>query len=146
MEFHTATQHTGMSLAQELQRHLSNESREYGITYNIKHKKGQGKKWTNMDYHVQYDKYVKHQGVKMYCATNQFPELKFLGPHKKPHCVSGLGKHYHICFHPKLGHGTYAIHRIHFAFDSCTYSLEQPWIPSFPAQQQPRYQPIKYFP
>ena len=53
----------------------------------------QVKKWTIRDYHVQHNKDVKHQDVKMYCAQNQFPELNFLGPHNKPHVVRELGKH-----------------------------------------------------
>ena len=53
---------------------------------------------------MQHNKYVEHQDVNIYCATNQFPELKFLGPQKKPHGVSGLGKNYNIRFDTKLGH------------------------------------------
>ena len=100
-------------------------------------------KWTNRNNHVQHNKYVENQGMKMYCATNQFPELNFLVTHNKPHGVSGLGNHFQMCFYPKLGHGTYAIHRISYACTYCTYSIDQPWIPGFPAQQQLRYQPIK---
>ena len=108
-------------------------------------KKGQVKKCTNREYHVQHNKDVKHQDVKMYCAENQFPELKFLGPHKKPHDVHGLGKHYHMCFNIKLGHCTYTIFFINCACTQCTYSLDQTYISGLPAQKQTRYQPIKYF-
>ena len=48
----------------------------------------------------------------MYCATNKFPVLNYLGPHKKPHGVHELGRHCHMCFGTKLGHGTCEIHRI----------------------------------
>ena len=65
-----------------------------------------------MEYHVQPNKYFKHQDVKIYCATNQFPELNFLGPHNKPHSIHRYGKNYHMRFDNKLGHGTYAIHCI----------------------------------
>ena len=58
---------------------------------------------------MQHNKKFDNQDVKMYCATNQFPELKFLGTHNKPHGVHGLGKHYHIRFDTKLGHGICAI-------------------------------------
>ena len=64
-------------------------------------KKRQIKKWTNREYHVQHNKDVDHQDVKIYCSKNQFPGLKFLGPHKKPYGVHGLGKHYHMCFDTK---------------------------------------------
>ena len=60
---------------------------------------------------MEHNKYVKHQGVKNYCATNQFPGLNFLGPHNKPQGVHGLGSNYHMYFDPKLGHVTCAIRR-----------------------------------
>ena len=43
-------------------------------------KKDQEEKWTNRDYHVQHNKDVENQGVKIYYATNQSPSLQFLGP------------------------------------------------------------------
>ena len=51
---------------------------------------------------MQNNEYVEHQDVKMYCATNQFPELMFLWPHNNPHDVRRLGKHYFMPFDPKL--------------------------------------------
>ena len=50
--------------------------------------------------------------MKIYCATNQFPELQFFGSHNKPHVVRGLGKHCHMRFDTKLGHGKCEIHHI----------------------------------
>ena len=93
---------------------------------------------------MQHNKDVEHQDVKMYCAKNQFPELNFLGPHKKSHGVRGLVKHYNMRVYPQLDHFTYEIHLIPCYFTSCTYSLYQPWIAVLPAQQQPCYQPIRY--
>ena len=55
---------------------------------------------------MQHDKYVENQEVRTHSATNHSPELQFLGTHNKPHCVRGLGKHHHVCFDPKLRHGT----------------------------------------
>ena len=81
---------------------------------------------------MQHNKYAYHQYVKMYCATNQFPKIKFLGPYKKPHGVCGLDKHYHTCFDPKPGHDTYEIRRIPCDFTLSTYILDQPFIPGFP--------------
>ena len=78
----------------------------------------------------------------MYCATNHLHDLKFLGPQNKPHSVCRLVKHYQICFDPKLGHGIYTILLINYDCTSCTSIFDQSWIPVFPAQQQPRYQPI----
>ena len=69
----------------------------------------------------------------MNCATNQFPELKFLGPQNKPHVVHGLGKHYNMRFGIKLVNFTYEIRLIPCACNFCPYSLEQPWIPGLPA-------------
>ena len=48
-------------------------------------KKSSKQKWTNRDYHVQHNKDVENQGVKIYYATNQSPSLQFIGPHNKPH-------------------------------------------------------------
>ena len=50
-------------------------------------------KWTDREYHVQDNADVAHKDVKMYCYTNQFPELPFCGSHPKPHGARGLGKH-----------------------------------------------------
>ena len=80
----------------------------------------------------------------MYCATNPFLTLNLSGPHNKPHGVRGLGKHYHMRFYTKIVNGTYSIHCIPCACTLFTYSLDQPWIPGIPAEQQPCYQHIKY--
>ena len=94
----------------EFQKHFFNESHKHGIKEDGRHKKTSSKqKWTNRYYHVQNSKYVDHQYLKMYCEKKQFPGLKFLGQHNKPHGVCGLCKHCHICFDPKLGHGICAI-------------------------------------
>ena len=65
---------------------------------------------------MQHNKYVKHQYLNMYCATKQFPEMYFIGPHNKPHVLRGLGKYYHMRFYPKLGHGICAIRSIPCVF------------------------------
>ena len=64
----------------------------------------------------------------MYCATNQFTKLNFIGPQNKPLGVIGLGKHNQIRFDPKLGHVTYAIRFIPCACTSCTSITYQPYI------------------
>ena len=51
---------------------------------------------------MEHNKDIEHQEAKIYCAINQFTELKFLGPHNKPHGVRGLCKNYHMRFDPKL--------------------------------------------
>ena len=84
---------------------------------------------------MQHNKNVKHQEVKMYCSTNHFTELNFLGPHNKPHGLRGLGNHYNMHFDPKIGHVTYEICRIPCACTSCTSSMDQHWIIGFPAQK-----------
>ena len=59
-------------------------------------------KWTDRQYHVQDNADVAHQDVRMYCNTNQLPELPFCGPHSKPYGARGFSKHYHFRFDPKL--------------------------------------------
>ena len=81
---------------------------------------------------MQHNKYVENQDVIIHCITNQFTELKFLGENKKPHYVLGLGKHYHVRFYPKLGHGIYAINCIPCDCTVCTSIINQTSIPGFP--------------
>ena len=100
---------------------------------------------TNREYHVQHNKFVKHQDMKMYCATKQLPELNFPWTQNKPQGVCGLGKNYHMPFDPKLEPGTYSIHHITCACISCTSIIDQPWIPGFLVLQKLLYQPVKYF-
>ena len=52
------------------------------------------RKWTQIEYHVQDNAAIELKDVKIYCNTNQFPELLFSGPHSKPHVARGLSKHY----------------------------------------------------
>ena len=77
------------------------------------------RKWTYRQYHVQDNADVELKYVKIYCNTNQFPELSFYGPHSKPHGARGLGKHYHLRFDPKLGMGICEIHLIPCACVDC---------------------------
>ena len=50
------------------------------------------RKCTDRQYHVQDNADVAHQDVRIYCNTNQFPELPFCGPHSKTHGTRGLSK------------------------------------------------------
>ena len=98
---HTATKNTDVSLSLKFQKHLSNELRKHGILVHGKHKKTSSKqKWTNNYYYVQHHKYVKHHDVNIYCGSNYFPELQFLGPQNNLHNLCGLGKHSHTSFIP----------------------------------------------
>ena len=92
---------------------------------------------------MQHNKYVEHQDVKIYCSTNQFTGLNFLGPHNKPYGVCGLDKHYYIRFDIKLGHGTCAINCMPCACTLCNYILDQQCITGLKAQQKPCYQTVK---
>ena len=83
--------------------------------------------------------------MKIYCATNHFTALKFLGPHNKSHGVRGLGKYYHMHFNSKLEHGTCIIRRIPSAFTLCNFIPDHTWISGMPAQQQTRCQHVQYF-
>ena len=94
-----------------------------------------GGKWTDRQYHVQDNADVAHQYVRMYCNTNQFPELPFCGPHYKPHGTKGLSKHYHLRFDPKLVNGVCEILRIPFACVACKPMLDKPWIYGIPTDE-----------
>ena len=54
------------------------------------------RKWTDREYHVQDNYGVAHKYVKMYCETNQLPELTFCVTHPNPHVARGFSKHYHL--------------------------------------------------
>ena len=77
-------------------------------------------KLIDRQYLVQDNSDVAHQDVRIYCNTNQFPELPFCGPHFKPRGARGLRKHYDLCFDPKLGNGVCVICRIPCACVACT--------------------------
>ena len=80
--------------------------------------------------------------MNIYCDTNKFPTLSFCGPHKKPCGARGLGKHYHLRFDPKLGHGICAILYIPCAYIACKSMQETPWIYGIPSKKKARYQPV----
>ena len=78
----------------------------------------------------------------MYCNTNQFLALPFCAPHSKPHAARALSKHYHLCFHQKLGMGVCAICRIPFVYVSCTSMLDKPWTSGISSDKQEHYKPV----
>ena len=90
------------------------------------------RKWTDRQYHVQYNADVARKDVKMYRNTNKFPELLFSGPHYKPHGARGLSKYYHFRFEPKLRNDVYAIFRLPCAFVACKSMLYKPWMSGIP--------------
>ena len=47
------------------------------------------RKWTERKYHDQENAAMELKDVRMYCNTNQFPELSFCGQHSKPHGAGG---------------------------------------------------------
>ena len=105
------------------------EHRKNGVIDQVKYSKRESsRKWTDRQYHVHNNADVAHKYVKMYCDTNQFPELPFFGPHPKPCGARGLGKHYHLCFDPNLGHGICEICRTPCDCVACTSMLDQPRI------------------
>ena len=75
--------------------------------------------------------------MKIYCIT-----LSFCGPNSKPHVASGLSKHDHLRFDPKLGIGISVILRIPCACVACTSMLYKPWISDIPQDEQARYKPV----
>ena len=99
-------------------------------------------KWTERKYHVQDNAAVELKDVKMYCNTNQFPELSFYGPHSKPHGARGLSKNYHLRFDPKLDMGVCAIFCIPSACVACTSMLDKSWISGISSDKQERCKPV----
>ena len=93
---------------------------------------------------MQHNKYVGRQYVKIYCEKKRFPEFQFIGPHNKPHVVSGLGKHYNMRFDTKLVHCGYMIRCLPCVCPPCTYIINQPWDLVIISNQQPCYQSVKY--
>ena len=94
------------------------------------------RKWTDREYHAQYNAADEHQDMKMYCNTSQFPELSFFGPHSKPHGAKGLSKHYHLRLYPKLGMGIFLICCIPCACVSYTSMLDKPWTSGIPSDKK----------
>ena len=106
---------------------MSNESRKHGIIDHVKHiQKVSLKKWKNREYDMQQNKYVEHQDMKIYCATNQFPGLNFLGTYNKLHGVRGLVKRSHISLIPNyyIAHVKYVASLVLILFE--TIALANP--------------------
>ena len=93
-------------------------------------------KWTDIQYHVQYNSDISHKDVNIYCNTNQFPILSFSVPHSKPHGARGLVKYYHLRFDTKLVHGACKICRIPCACVACTSMLDKACISVIPSNKQ----------
>ena len=78
------TQNNDVSVAKEIQKHLSKVHRKYGVIDQIKYRKRDTKiKCTDIEYHVWDNADVACKYVKMYCDTNQSTTLPFCGPHPK---------------------------------------------------------------
>ena len=100
------------------------------------------RKWTEIKYNIQDNASVELKYVKMYCNTNQFPELPFCGPHSKPHGARGVGKHYHLRFDPKLGMGVCQLFRIPCECVACTSMLDKHWMSGISSDKTERYKPV----
>ena len=60
-----------VSLAKEFPKNLSKDDRKHRVIYQGKYMKLSSKrKWTDREYHVQYNADVAHKYLKMYCDTN----------------------------------------------------------------------------
>ena len=94
---------------------------------------------------MQNDEDVENKYVKFYCATTQYSESQFCGPHNRPHGVRRLIHQYHMSFYPKLGHWTCSICIITCAYTQCKPTIYKLWTPGMPARQQPHYQPDNYY-
>ena len=141
MQMHTGNQKYVVSLAKEFQHYLTKEHCQKGIIDQGKLKTME-RKWTDIQYHVQYNADVEHQDVRMYCNKNQFSAVSFCGPNSKPHGARELSKHYHFRFDPKLGNCICAILRIPCPCVACTSMLYKPWIYGIPLDEQECYKPV----
>ena len=62
---------------------MSKEHRKHGVIDQGKYRKRVSKiKCKDREYHVQDNADVSYKDVRMYCDTNEFPELSFCGPHR----------------------------------------------------------------
>ena len=85
-------------MAKEFQKQMYKDDCKHGIIDQGKDSRRSIKiKCTDREYHVQDNADVVHKYVKMYCDTNQFPELPLCGSHPNPHGAMELCKHYRIC-------------------------------------------------
>ena len=100
------------------------------------------RKWTDRHYHVQDNAHVELKYVKMYCNTNQLPELSFSGLHSKPHGSRGLSKHSPFRSDTILGIGVCAILCIPFDCVAFTSMLDKPWISGIQPEKQERCQTV----
>ena len=79
MKMHTGNQNNDVSLAKEFQQNLTKDNHKNGVIDQGKYKKRFMKwKWTDGQYHVQYNADFSKVYVIIYCNTNQFPALTFL--------------------------------------------------------------------
>ena len=107
IKVHTGTENKDLSLAHEFKNHLEGEHRKNGaIDQGKSRKRSMERKCIERKYNVQDNAVVELKDVKMYCNTNQFPELLFCGPHSKPHGARGSSNHYNLRFDPKTRHGS----------------------------------------
>ena len=137
MKMHTRNQNNDISLAKEFQQHLTKEHRKKMVSFiRANTKIFMETKWTDRQYHVQDNFGVAHKYVKMYCNSNQLPELSFCGPYSKPHGARGLSNHYHLRFDPKLGNSVCVIFHILCAYVAWTSMLDKPWISGIPSNKQ----------
>ena len=76
---HSFTPKKDVSLAKELQKHMSKDDCKHVVIDQVTYRKRSIKrKWTDRDHHIQDNADVAHKDVKNYCDTNQFQALPFL--------------------------------------------------------------------
>ena len=126
---HTGNQKYDIILAKEFQQHMTKQHRKNGVSDQGKNnKRFMEIKQADRQYNVKDNDDVTHQDVRMYYNINHFPELKFCGPHSKPHGARGSSKNNHLRFDQKLGNGICVILCIPYACVACTSMLEKPWL------------------
>ena len=122
---HTGTKKYDVSLAKKFQHFLKKKHCKDGVIDQEKYKKiFMERKWTDRQYHVQYNADVANQDVN--CIVTQIR----------------LSKHCHLRFHPKLGMGICAIFCIPCTYVAYISMLDKPWISSIQSDEQERYKPV----
>ena len=91
-----------VSLAREIQEHLSTEARKHGVIDQVRYKNRSVIKIRQKGNIMFRMILMWRTKTYFFCNTKQFLLLPFFGQHTKPYGVRGLSKHYHMLFDTKL--------------------------------------------
>ena len=134
---HNITKNNDVSLAKELQQHLSREHHKNGVIDQGKYTKIPNEiKWTDREYNVQDNADVAQKYVKMYCNITNSQHYHFVVQITNLMAWGGLSENYHLSFDTKIGNGICEVRRITCACVVCTSILDKPWISGIPLKKR----------